>query len=112
MPRLKRTSFALLASLLLALTLAVQPAAAQSLDSLRASGALGERFDGLAVARDGSAAAAVAAINEKRTAVYGQRAASQGVSVQDVGRIYAKEILGSAAPGTWFQKEDGSWVQK
>jgi len=88
------------------------PATAQSLDDLRASGAVGERFDGLAVARDPSAADAVAKINAKRKKIYAQNAASQGVPADQVGRVYAKKILEDVPAGTWFQAPDNTWTQK
>jgi len=102
--------------LLFAVVLAVgsfaAPATAQSLDDLRASGAVGERFDGLAVARDASAADAVTGINAKRTKIYAERAAAQGVSAEDVGKVYAQKILEKAPAGTWIQAPDDSWTQK
>ncbi|WP_120497911.1 YdbL family protein [Kiloniella sp. EL199] len=85
---------------------------AADLDSLRSSGAVGERYDGLAVARDGSASDFVSATNAKRTQIYQERANKEGVSVKQVGMVYAKQIMNKAPSGTWFQAEDGSWVQK
>lgn len=109
-----RTGFSLVVLMvaLLAGGLTATPAAAQSLDELRASGAVGERFDGLAVARDASAADAVTQINAKRQEIYAQRAASQGVPADQVGRVYAKEILAKAPKGTWFLTPDNKWTQK
>ena len=89
-----------------------QGAAAASLDELRASGALGERFDGFVVARDASAGADAKAINAKRREIYQKRADSEGVDIDAVGRLYAKQILSDAPAGTWFLKDDGTWVQK
>lgn len=88
------------------------PAAASQLDELLASGALGERFDGFVEARDPSAAAVAQQINDKRRAVYEQRAQETGQTVDVVGRIYAAEIWERADPGTWFRDEGGGWVQK
>ena len=88
------------------------PAIAQSLDSLRASGAVGERYDGLLVARDGSAQGFVNQVNAQRQKIYQERAAAQGVSPSEVGKVYAQQIMGEAPAGTWFQKPDGSWAQK
>jgi hypothetical protein len=109
-----RTSFSLVVLMvaLLAGGLTATPAAAQSLDELRASGAVGERFDGLAVARDASAAAIVDQVNAKRKEIYAQRAASQGVPADQVGRVYAKEIMEKAPKGTWIQAPDNQWTQK
>ena len=88
------------------------PATAQSLDDLRASGAVGERFDGMAVARDPSAADAVVEINAKRMKIYAERAASEGVSAEQVGKVYAQKILQKAAAGTWLQAPDDTWTRK
>ncbi len=90
------------------------PAMAQSLQDLRASGAVGEGYDGFVHMRDGgsSVASVIAAINAKRQALYTSRATEQGTSVDLVGRVYAGEIRGKAAPGTWFLSENGSWTQK
>ncbi len=88
-------------------------AMAQSLDALRASGALGERYDGLvAVRQPGAEANRIAAeVNAQRQAVYRQRATEQGVAWEVVGRVYARQLFDQAAKGTWFLTERG-WVQK
>jgi uncharacterized protein YdbL (DUF1318 family) len=87
-------------------------ASAASLQDLRASGALGESASGYAVARDPSATAEVASINEKRKAVYAEKAAAQGVSIDQVGKVYAKEIFNKVPAGTWLQNEQGQWLKK
>lgn len=91
------------------------PAAAQSLDDLRRSGAVGERFDGYAVVRPGapaSTAAAVDRINAERADVYRRRAAEQGVAADAVGKVYAQQIIQNAPAGTWFLDPSGGWRQK
>jgi len=85
---------------------------AQSADALRASGAAGERFDGFMEAREASAAAAVETINAERRTVYAQRAQEQGIPPEEVGRVYAQQILSRAAPGTWIKTEAGQWIRK
>jgi len=85
---------------------------AASLQDLRASGALGESVSGYAVARDPGATAEVASINEKRKAVYAEKAAAQGVSIEQVGKVYAKEIFAKVPAGTWLQNEQGQWLKK
>ena len=94
------------------LTMVVGTAQAQSLDALRASGAVGESSDGLLVARDSSAKSYVDKVNAQRRKIYAQRAAAQGIAADQVGRVYAKEIMDDVAPGTWLRKPNGSWVQK
>jgi len=88
------------------------PALAQSLNDLRASGAVGEAFDGYARARDGAYRSLVQQTNAKRRAIYEKRANSQGVDAAQVGRVYAQQIMSKAPPGTWFLSESGSWSQK
>ncbi len=103
-------------AVLLAATLGTLPAAGQTLDELRSSGVVGERFDGLAVVRDTGASAKVSAmvadINAKRQQIYDQRAKEQGVPADQVGRVYAQEIFQQAPPGTWFLGADGRWTKK
>ena len=55
---LRRTFLMLAAALALTVAMGGSPAMAQSLDALRSSGAVGERFDGLVVARDGESLSA------------------------------------------------------
>ena len=85
---------------------------AASLQDLRASGALGESASGYVVARDTSATAEVASINKERKAVYTSKAAAQGVSIDQVGKVYAKEIFKKVPAGTWLQNQQGQWLQK
>jgi hypothetical protein len=96
----------------LALPLLSGPVSAQTLDELRASGKVGERYDGFAVARDPSAADLVGEVNARRRGVYEQRAAEQGVSVEAVGAVYAKEIVDQVPAGTWVLTADGEWRRK
>lgn len=89
-------------------------AGAQSLNALRASGAVGEGYDGFARVRKagGGARSVVDAVNAKRRAIYAERAKEQGTTADQVGRVYARQILGKAPAGTWFLKESGEWVRK
>ncbi|MGF1610212.1 MAG: DUF1318 domain-containing protein [Kiloniellales bacterium] len=103
---------ALLLAAALGATSALSPALAQNLDSLRASGAVGERFDGYAQARDASLSGYVQQVNQQRQQIYQQRAAEQGVPAEQVGRVYAKEIMAKAPKGTYFLNENNQWVQK
>lgn len=112
MPSRITIRLAVLALLLAGLSFAAPPVVAQSLDQLRVSGAIGERYDGFAEARDPSVAGQVAQINNKRREIYQERAQAQGTTVDQVGRVYAQQILQQAPPGTWFLRPDGSWVQK
>jgi uncharacterized protein YdbL (DUF1318 family) len=86
-------------------------AQAQSLDDLRAAGSVGERYDGLVVARDPARADYVDQVNQQRLQIYRDRAAQQGVTVEQVGEIYARQITGNAPSGTWFLDRAGNWRQ-
>ena len=90
----------------------IRVALAQSAEALRASGDAGERFDGYMEARKPSAASAVEAINAQRRKVYEDRAKQQNVPVDEVGRIYAQQIIGKVPSGTWIKNEVGDWSQK
>lgn len=101
--------------LCLLLAFAAPAAFAQSLDDLRASGAIGERYDGYVAVRDAKAAGAKTVakeVNAKRKSLYEQRAASEGVSAEDIGRVYATQIMQQAPKGTWFLDANGNWQQK
>jgi uncharacterized protein YdbL (DUF1318 family) len=102
--------------LVLGFAVPVVTAQADSLDTARAQGVVGERYDGLAVVRDKNASAAirnmVTDINGQRQKLYDERAASEGAPVDQVGRVYARQIFQSVPSGTWFLQENGQWVQK
>jgi uncharacterized protein YdbL (DUF1318 family) len=119
--RFSRPSRRVLLALAAAATLllpACRGALAQSrtLDAPRAAGTVGERYDGYAVVHDPASAASLAPlvdqVNAERRKVYAQRAASDGVPAEQVGRIYAGEIFKSAPSGTWFLQESGQWTKK
>lgn len=91
------------------------PAMAADLDSLRASGVIAERYDGFVEIRKGGSAEArriVAEVNAKRREIYKKRAEAQDVPVDQVGRIYAKQIFEKVPEGVWFRTPDGEYVQK
>ena len=101
-----------LAATVLVLGLSGPPVLAQSLDQLRASGAVGERYDGYAEALQSGAAGVVQQVNAKRRQIYQQTADKEGTSVDQIGRVYARQIFAKAPPGTKFLRENGSWVTK
>ena len=98
----------------LALLLIPAIAQAQDLNTLRASGALAERYDGFVVVCEASPDAQAVAdrANAERRALYQRRATEQGVTADEVGRVYAAEIIKKAPAGTWFLNEDGSWIRR
>lgn len=112
MPRRTFFRVAILAAAALVLGLSGAPTLAQSLDQLRASGAVGERYDGYAQALKSSAADVVEKVNAQRRKIYADRAAAEGVPVDQIGRVYAKQIFTNAPPGTKFLQENGTWITK
>ena len=117
---LRQTTFRFLSVALLGLSLhvATSPASADGrpLDAPRSAGTVGERWDGFAEVRGANASAAtkalVASTNSQRRQVYQKRATSEGISIQEVGKIYASKIRTGAPKGTWSLSENGSWSQK
>src|SRR5260221_2444192 len=91
-------------------------AQSRTLDAPRSAGTVGERYDGYAVVRDPAQAASLAPlveqVNAERRQLYAQRAAADRVPIDQIGRIYAAEILKSAPAGTWFLQDSGQWVRK
>lgn len=100
-------------ALLLGLALASSaiPARADSLEDLRASGAIGESYNGYAVAREPSARKEADEINAKRRSIYQEKAIAQGIDIEQVGKVYAEEIIRKVPPGTWIQI-NGQWKRK
>lgn len=103
----------LLLALLLALPLA---AAAQSLDAYRAQGVIAERFDGYVEVRADDAPAEarrlVQEVNAQRRELYQERARSQGVPAEEVGKVYAETIMERAPAGTYFRMPGGHYVRR
>ena len=106
MTRFWSSLFGLLAVVAVIFTMTGSPAVAQSLDDLRSAGKVGERFDGIAIARDSSVAEFVDKVNAKRQAIYAEQAKKQGVSTTQVGAVYALEIMKNVPDGTWFLTEE------
>ena len=102
--------------LLVALCLAA-PAAAQSpaVDAARASGAIGERYDGY-VGVSGVVPAAVrsqvARINIQRRSLYSRLAASKGASPQDVAVTAGCQLLAGVGVGESYMLADGTWRRR
>ncbi|MEL0106340.1 MAG: YdbL family protein [Rhodospirillaceae bacterium] len=99
---------------LFTITVSGNPAEAASLNELRASGVIGERYDGFAVVRKNKSGAAniVRQVNAKRRSIYKSRAKQQKISPAQVGVVYAQQIFSNAPAGTWFLSRDGSWTRK
>jgi uncharacterized protein YdbL (DUF1318 family) len=115
MTRRRLALAALCAGTVLAAVPSIVLAQSRPLDAPRAAGLVGERFDGMAVVRGAApadVAALVASSNAERKKIYADRAATDHVSIDAIGRIYAAEIIKSAPAKTWFLAESGQWSQK
>ena len=98
--------------------IALTPAAtAQTpvLDSARAAGLIGERYDGfigIAGPAPPAVRAQVARINIQRRSLYSSLAARKGVSMQDVGITAGCELLARVRPGEAYLWPDGAWRRR
>lgn len=114
----RRRLLLLAAALLLSFALAIPRtvlAQGRPLDAPRAAGIVGERYDGYAQVRGAAPSDIVSLVNQvnaERRALYEQRAKSEGVPVEAIGKIYAGQIMQSAPPGTWFLAQSGNWTRK
>src|SRR4051812_12975144 len=90
---------------------------ADSLDSARAAGLVGERPDGyvdfVKPNPPPDVQALVTDINAQRRKVYEQLAGQKGVPVEEVGALAAeKTISQKLQPGWFYMNSAGQWVQK
>lgn len=104
--------------LLAALLLAIAPAAAAqtpAVDSARAAGVVGERFDGY-VGISGAASATVrsqvSTINIRRRSLYSNLATSRGATLQEVGITAGCQLLARTRPGEAYMLSDGAWRRR
>lgn len=111
--RLRSTSPLGVAFLAAALLLAfAPPAQALTLDQAKASGALGERYDGyLGVVNASAEADALAKnVNAKRKAAYAQIASKQGTTTAAVAAITGAKLVGEAPSGQYvLSAPDAGW---
>lgn len=101
----------LIAISLLIFTLSSSYAWTSSLEELRASGTIGESATGYVIARDSSAQAQADSINAQRRVIYQQKGSAEGISADQVGKVYAQEIFNTVPAGTWIQI-NGQWKKK
>jgi hypothetical protein len=104
-------------TLLIVLLLAGGPAAAQTaaVDTARAAGAVGERYDGyvgVSASVSGAVRSQIATINIRRRSLYSNLAARKGVSPQDVGITAGCQLLARVAVGETYMLADGAWRRR
>ena len=96
--------------------LAASPAAAQSLDVLKASGVVGEKVDGFVGVVDAGAPSNVRAlvdqINEERRVRYAEIAQKQGAPMDAVAKIAGQKLIERTPAGEYVMGADGAWRQK
>ena len=90
------------------------PVAAQTpaVDAARATGVVGERYDGymgLAAASSAQLKSQVAAINIRRRSLYSNLAAGRGASPQEVGITAGCQLLARVGVGQVYMLADGVW---
>lgn len=86
-----------------------------AVDAARATGAVGERYDGyLGIAADVPAAtrSQVATINIKRRSLYSNLAARKRASPQDVGITAGCALLARVPVGGSYMLSDGAWRRR
>jgi hypothetical protein len=103
--------------LLLATLVAAAPVAAQTpaVNAARASGQVGERFDGymgVVTAVSPAVRSQVATINIQRRSLYSNLAARKGASPQDVGITAGCQLLGRVGVGEAYMLTDGVWRRR
>jgi len=103
--------------LIVLILLLAGPAAAQTpaVEAARASGAIGERYDGylgVVGAVSGAVRSQVATINIQRRSLYSNLAARKGVSPQDVGVTAGCQLLARVAVGEAYMWADGAWRRR
>jgi uncharacterized protein YdbL (DUF1318 family) len=103
-------------AMVLTLVLLTLPAAAQSLDSAKAAGEIGERVDGYVGAVGGNPSGSIRAlvdkVNGERKAQYAQIAKDRGTSVEAVAQIAGKKLIERTGKGGYVMGANGQWRQK
>ena len=83
---------------------------------LRATGKVGEQFDGylgVVGSADADLRAQVDAVNIKRRAYYANLAAKRGAKIEEVAATTGCELLRTkVAPGQYYRSADGTWHQR
>jgi uncharacterized protein len=102
---------------LLAIVAAAAPAAAQTpaVNTARAGGAVGERYDGyvgIAAAVPPGVRSQVSSINIQRRSLYSNLAARKGTSPQAVGLAAGCQLLGRVGVGEAYLWADGKWRRR
>lgn len=103
---------ALFITMVLALILA-SPAYALDLDVAKDNGWVGERYTGYLgiVKPEAGVKALVDDVNQKRTQVYKDLAAKNGITLQEVEKIAGKKVIEKTKPGNLIDLGNG-WLKK
>ena len=99
-------------TMVLALVLA-SPAFALDLDVAKDNGWVGERYTGYlgVVKPEAGVKALVDDVNQKRTQVYKDLAAKNGITLQEVEKIAGKKVIEKTKPGNLIDLGNG-WLKK
>jgi len=118
MKRSVRCAVILLSFFLAAVALPAPFAAAQAnvIDTAKAAGLIGERYDGYLGVADANASPDIKALvqetNVKRREKYEEIGRSNGISAAQVARIAGAKLLEQAAAGQRVMPREGEWVVK
>ncbi|MFN4025012.1 MAG: YdbL family protein [Hyphomonas sp.] len=86
------------------------------IETARAQGVIGERIDGylgVVGSADAEIIRKVQDINNRRRALYEQKAQETGTTVQQVARIAGeRQLADRVQPGEFYMDESGSWIRK
>jgi len=103
-------------TLLLLWLLFVPVAASADIESAKAAGEVGERFDGyLGIVDDKSSAATramVEEVNAERRSEYEDIAKQNGVAVEQVAALSGKKLIQRTPSGQYIMPTRGRWVEK
>ncbi len=85
-------------------------------DAAKASGVVGEQADGFLGLVTGSASseirAAVNEINALRREAYRSMAKQKGETIENVGKVFALDLIGRVPSGQMYRDGNGSWQRK
>lgn len=100
---------------LAALVASAASAQTPAVDSARANGIAGERFDGymgFAATPNSALRTQVSTINIRRRALYSRLATQKGASPQDVGITAGCQLLARVGVGQAYMLADGVWRRR
>ena len=91
-------------------------AGAPEIEAAKDQGVVGERIDGfLGIVGDGAGPALIRLVNDinnKRRAVYDDKARQTGTTMEQVARVTGEKQIARADAGEYYMDDSGSWKKK